>query len=89
VGRNDYSKFTQDDGAAGNALLTATLFDIEPARAIAAYTSNVCFVSCTSGKTKCAGTGTLGQLGDGQVQDSTDALVEVTGLESDVCDLIK
>jgi hypothetical protein len=88
VGRNQFSKLTHDGGTA-NVLAPAVQFDADTARTISLGDSFACFVSCTTGATRCAGEGNYGQLGDGQATDSTTALVIATGLDSDVCQILK
>jgi hypothetical protein len=86
VGKNSYSFLTHDGST--SAVLTAVQFDADTARTIASGGVSACFVSCTTGATRCAGKGGESQLGDGLTTDST-SLVTVTGLESDVCEIIK
>jgi hypothetical protein len=86
VGQNSNSMLTHDGES--KVVLTAVQFDTDTARTIALDNSYACFVSCTTGATRCVGQGGVGQLGDGQNTDST-TLVVATGLDSDVCDIIK
>jgi hypothetical protein len=87
VGFDEYSQL-KHDGTTG-IVLTADRFDADTARTIATGRYAACFVSCTDGKTRCAGLGTEGELGDGA--DATSSpLVIATGLDSgDVCPVIK
>jgi alpha-tubulin suppressor-like RCC1 family protein len=86
VGRNSWSELTHDSGTT-DVVTPAVQFDAESAGAIAPGSNFVCFVSCTTGATRCAGKGTSGQLGDGNTATS-DTLVIATGPDS-VCEIIK
>jgi hypothetical protein len=87
VGANSNGQFTHDAGTSF-IITPAVQFDADTARTMAAGDASACFVSCSTGATRCAGQGDKGQLGDGLDTDST-SLVTVTGLDSDVCDIIK
>jgi hypothetical protein len=72
------------------SVLSAALFDAEPARTIAVTSAgSACFVSCTDGETRCVGRGTSGQLGDGTTTTSKTALVTAIVPSAEVCPIIK
>jgi alpha-tubulin suppressor-like RCC1 family protein len=86
VGYNGENQLKHD--GTGGIVLTADRFDADTARTIATGKYTACFVSCTDGKTRCAGHGTEGQLGNG-ADATSSALVIATGLDSGVCPIIK
>jgi alpha-tubulin suppressor-like RCC1 family protein len=86
VGINNWSQVTHD--GSNNAALTATQFDDDTASTIAFGSLFSCYVSCTSGATRCAGQNSYGQLGDGASANSA-TLVTAVGLEADACLTIK
>jgi hypothetical protein len=87
VGGDSYGQFTHDAGTS-DIHTPAVQFDADTARTMAAGAKSACFVSCSTGATRCAGQGGNGQLGDG-LDTNSASLVTVTGLDSDACGIIK
>jgi hypothetical protein len=85
AGYNVYYKLTHDAGASSISVLTPVLFDADQMGAIAVGLYAACFVSATTGETKCAGLGAFGELGDGLTTSTTDRMVIAKGLNAGAC----